>query len=62
MESTLICGCPTVTLTLPLTEPQKPGANSKSFPHIDIFGITSFASPINVAPFTGLVNLPFFIN
>ena len=44
-----------------VAEAQKPGANSKSFPHIDIFGITSFASPINVAPFTGLVNLPFFI-
>ncbi len=27
----------------------------------DIFGITSLASPINVAPFTGLVNFPFLI-
>jgi len=42
-------------------DPQNPGANSRSFPHIDIFGITSLASPINVAPFTGLVYFPYLI-
>ena len=46
---------------LPLTDPQNPAARSKSFAHIDIRGITSTASPINVAPFTGSVNLPFLI-
>ena len=53
-----MCGCPTVTLTLPLTEPQNPAASSRSLAHIEILGITSLASPIRVAPFTGRVSWP----
>lgn len=60
IESTFICGWPTVTFTLPLTDPQKPAARSKSFAHMEILGSISFASPINVAPLTGLSSFPFF--
>ena len=61
IESTLMWGWPTVTNTLPLTDPQNPAASSRSLAHMEMRGITSLASPINVAPFTGLVSLPFSI-
>ena len=43
---------------LPLTEPQKPGASDRSWEHMEILFIISLASPINIAPFKGLVIVP----
>ena len=46
---------------LPLTDPQKPAASSRSLAHMEMRGMTSLASPIKVAPLTGLVSWPFSI-
>ena len=45
-----MCGCPTVTKTLPLTDPQKPAANSRSSALEEKFKATGEALEILTDP------------